>query len=1275
MKNTSESWVNGTKTEDSSIKVFIKIYILILLTFIAIGPRVFASDWVSSSDFYASIEISSAFIAIIAAIACLMYYLGLKSKYFLIIGLGFFIAGSEDFINGLFSFKRLVESSGVDFSRFGPGTFAGGKSMLAILIIAAGLLEFRKKAVDSAKSEAIIFSTISIGLGGGMALLPFIIPLPKLIYPEKFISRPLDFVSAILFLVAFFLIMRRYLIKRDIFSGMLLACILLNFGGLLYMSFSKQFFDVFFDVAHWANILSYCMPVMGITIESFHEMRRSSREVIERKRAEEQLQKRHEDLLQLNKDLAKQKGDLSLMNAVLENARKESERQNWHKTGQAELNDRMRGEQDITTLSQHIISYLTKYLGAQVGAIYLADKNDLLKLAGSYAYTVQKNLPTQFALGEGIVGQAALEKESILLANVPDDYIKINSGLGVAVPHNILVTPFLFDGRVQGIIELGSFDELTDYKLEFLKLVGENIAIAIDSAQSRSRMKDLLEATQLQAEELERRQGELKQANEELEKQTKALKESEARLQAQQEELLQTNEELEEQTQTLEWQKEDIQKKNAELENAHEVIEEKAKELETANKYKSEFMANVSHELRTPLNSILLLSKLVSENKEGNLTDKQIEFAQTIHSSGSDLLSLINEILDISKVEAGKMELHIEDMNIREFAGNMERNFQHIAQEKGLYLKTELEGLLPVHIRSDQQKMEQIVKNFLSNALKFTSTGGITLKIGRPSDHIDLSRSGLDLQRAIVFSVTDTGIGIPKDEHNLIFEAFQQVNGTTIRRYGGTGLGLYISRELAKLLGGEIQVQSSESEGSTFTLYLPETLAEADIRVASKKDPDGRDGSMNLEGPVESKPGRQKDSKKSEPAAIRTDLDSIRDDRRGLSPGDKSILIIENDYKFAKILCDLSRENGFKVLVAGDGETGLHFADFYKPSAIILDIGLPGMDGLAVMSRLKENLETRHIPVHFISAYDESHYARKMGAIGYLLKPGSMEALEEVFEKIRRITSKSEKNLLIVEGDVIQRKAIIELIGNGDVAITIVDTGQEAYEQLKSGRFDCMILDPGLSDMSGTELLAKIKSDEEILHIPTIIYTGRKLTKEEESFLNEYAESIITIGPKSPERLLDKTTLFLHRDEAMLPEEQQRMLREVNNRESILKDKKIILIDDDMRNVFALTNILEEIGIEVLVGKNGKEGLECLNSNPDVNLVLMDIMMPEMDGYEAMRELRKQERFRNLPIIALTAKAMRGDRNKCIEAGASDYLAKPLNSEKLLSMLKTWLYR
>ena len=919
---------------------------------------------------------------------------------------------------------------------------------------------------------------------------------------------------------------------------------------------------------------------------------------------------------------------LHKMTNALKNMVADYEKTNLLKSAGMELNDRMRGEQDTGELAQNIITYICEHISAKIGALYIVEK-DMLSMAGSYAYQKIDERFKAFEFNEGLVGQAAREKKRILVTDIPDDYIKIESGLGNALPRHIVLAPFLFEETVKGVIELGSFREFSELDFTFLDQASDNIAIAVNSAQSRNKMESLFEQTKEQAEEL----------------------------QAQQEELRQTNEELEEQTQILEEQKEKIQKTNFELNNARKLLEKKAGDLEISSQYKSEFLANMSHELRTPLNSILLLSKLLYDNKKGTLTEKQVEFAQTIYSSGSDLLSLINEILDLSKIESGRVELRIDDVNLADFAASMEQKFQPIAVEKDLNFNIKVADNLPAHIRTDHQRISQIVKNFLSNAFKFTYKGEIKLKIERPDTKTNLSKSGLDPEKVIAISVSDSGIGIAKDKFRLVFEAFRQADGTTSRKYGGTGLGLSISRELAGYLGGEIHLESEEGKGSVFILYLPEKI---ESKIITKKT-SLKKGDQKIQPP-------NKQTSKSE------SLNIIKDDRRELSPEDKSILIIEDDPDFAKILCGLSREKEFKILVAGDGETGLHLADYYKPSAIILDINLPGMDGWAVMSWLKENPKTRHIPVHFMSVSDKNLDAMKMGAIGFLTKPVSMDNLEQAFRKIDKMISKSQKNLLIVEDDAVQKNAIVELLAGKDIFITTASTGKEANKHLQSGIFDCIILDLGLPDMSGVELLAKIKNNENLLNIPIIVYTGKALTKEEEITINEYAEKIIIKGAKSSEKLLDDTALFLHRVQSELPEEKQKMLKMIHDKELIFKDKKILLVDDDMRNVYAITNLLEEKGMHVLAGKNGKECLGQLNNNPDVDLVLIDIMMPEMNGYEAIREIRNQHKFKDLPVIALTAKAMKGDRAKCIEAGANEYLAKPVDTDKLLSMMRVWLY-
>lgn len=940
--------------------------------------------------------------------------------------------------------------------------------------------------------------------------------------------------------------------------------------------------------------------------------------------------------------------DISRIYEVMESIRDES----WLRAGETELNEKVRGEQSVAELCGNVITFLAGYLKAKVGAIYVTSggNKQALTLMGTYGDAQYHDLSNEGGFLEGrpspgLIGQAVAAKTRMLITDVPEGYMKIRSGLGEADPHMIAIVPFMYEGQLEGVIELGTFGRFTDLQLTFLDRAADDIAIAKAVTDSRVRMHELLTETQNQAEEL----------------------------QSQQEELRQANEELEEQTSILEEQKKDVQEKNVELRKAREVIEEKARALEAASRYKSEFVANMSHELRTPLNSILLLSKLLSDNRDGNLTEKQQESARIVHSSGSDLLNLINGILDLSKVEAGKMEVHPERVDLRDFAKGLEMDFGVVSQQRGLSLTIDLAEDLPPYILTDKQKAAQIVKNLLSNAFKFTSQGGVKLSICRPGASGRLPGSGMSPETAIAISVSDTGEGIPQDKKDLIFEAFQQADGTTSRKYGGTGLGLSISRQYSRLLRGEIHVESEQGKGSTFTLYLPESFESVDNAAGSLAEKAAEQGPASSEA-GQKEPKRQPGLPTTDPANSPTDAGYIPDDRSHLSPGDKSVLVIEDDAPFATILRDLSREKGFKVLMAGDGETGLYLADYYRPSAIILDIGLPGMDGWAVMARLKDNPDTRHIPVHFVSALEKKLDAMKMGAIGYLTKPVSMDNLEDTFASIENAISRPMKQLLVVESDEAQQRKISDLVGNGDVTITAVFTGQDALDQLKSRGLDCIILDPALPDMPGSEFLRRLLADDELPQVPIIIYTGKALTDEEEMTIRQYADEIVIRGAKSPERLLDDITLFLHRTEAGLPEDKQRILRMIHDKESILKDKKVLVVDDDMRNVYALTNILENKGIIVRAAKDGKEALKSLDENSDVDLVLMDIMMPDMDGYEATKRIRKLSKFKQLPIIALTAKAMKGDKMKCIEAGANDYLAKPVDSERLLSMLRVWLY-
>ncbi|MCP4152575.1 MAG: response regulator, partial [bacterium] len=975
----------------------------------------------------------------------------------------------------------------------------------------------------------------------------------------------------------------------------------------------------------------------------------------------------HEINIEAENEIGELAASFNEMLSNLHRTTEENKAQNRLMTGQAELNAIMRGELKIAVLATSVISYLAQYLDAQIGAIYMSDEQSTLNLIGSYAYTLKQNTANSIQPGEGLIGQVALEKKHIIITDCPDDYINIQSGLGESVPRCILVYPLLSGNKIRGVIELGTLNTINGNHLTFLEKVSESIAITLHSLAIRNRTNVLLEKTQKQAEQLGSHQEELREANSELEENTKALKASEAKLQAQQEELQQTNEELEEQTLRLEEQKNDIEKKNTDLELAGKQIEEKAHDLEMSSKYKSEFLANMSHELRTPLNSILLLSRLLVDNSTGNLKEDQVESAKSVYESGSELLTLINEILDLSKVESGKIELFLEPVEIKEFCFTMDYNFKQLAKEKGLKWNLELEEGLPTHIYTDAQRSKQIVTNFISNAFKFTTKGSVTLRIGRPHTHLEAGRTlapeTLDIKKGIAFTVNDTGAGIPEEKQKIIFEAFQQADGTTSRKYGGTGLGLSISRELAKLLQGEIHMKSTPGKGSTFALYLPETIKkeEQDNKDIQKENYARRQPELRAPGTI----GRNSRQKY---------VEAIEDDRKSLTPQDKSVLIIEDDPTFLKVLRDLAREHGFKCVLAGDGETGLHSTDLYNPSAIILDIGLPRIDGWGVMARLKENPKTRHIPVHFISAADKTIEALKMGAIDFLTKPVNPEMLEKVYEKLEKTISKPVKELLIVEDNKQQADAIEKIIGAGDIQISKATSASEALEQLENGDFDCLILDLGLPDKSGVELLDNIRNNPEIKQLPIIVYTGMELSKEQKTIIDRYAESTIIKSANSHQRLLDETTLFLHRVEADMPSEQQKIMRMLHDKETILSGKRILVVDDDMRNVFSLKKVLSEKGIEVLVGKNGKEGLDVLENNPEIDLVLMDIMMPVMDGYEAIAGIRNQQKFADLPVIALTAKAMKGDRSKCIEVGASDYLAKPVDTDRLFSMLRVWLY-
>ena len=969
------------------------------------------------------------------------------------------------------------------------------------------------------------------------------------------------------------------------------------------------------------------------------------------------------------------------MQKALGNAKAEAEKEDWVKTGIARLNDVMRGGAGMTALASNVISEISTYLGTHVGALYLAEGEEktTLSLRGSYAYTKRKNLSNVFEVGEGIIGQAALEKQQILISNVPDDYVKVASGLGEHVPRFICVTPFLHDDQLKGVVEVGTLSRLTDLQLAYLLQAMPALAITIENIEAKEIQARLLEESQTLSRALQQQQEELKASNEELEEQTQLLLQSEQKLKQQQEELKASNEELEEQTQRLMQSEQRLQSQQEELRVSNEELEEKnqsleiqkkeieqttkevevkAEELAVASKYKSEFLANMSHELRTPLNSLLILSRMLADNKEGNLTNDQTESATVIYNSGNDLLLLINEILDLSKIEAGRMDVNIKKVLIKNLADNLSANFKHMLEDKGLSLKINIDENMPESIKSDDKRLEQVLKNLMSNAIKFTKKGSVTVDFGLPPKAVNLFRSGLTTERSIAIRVTDTGIGIPVEKQRIIFEAFQQADGSTSREYGGTGLGLSISRELASLLGGEIQIESESGKGSSFTLYLPVEL--------EKDNSAEKPGTVN-NAAVEKKIVQRVPLKSSPNIQIKDDREHIQDNKN-------VILIIEDDPNFAKLLMDQCHEKKHEALVALDGEAGLNLAKEYLPLAIILDLHLPVMDGWAVLDGLKDNPDTRHIPVHIMSVDESSIEAFRKGAIGYLTKPAKKEELDAAFSTIEEVSSKKIKNLLVIEDDKALRGSVIKLIGNGDVHSKGVASGMEAIGELKSNKYDCIILDLGLPDMTGFELLKKLE-EEEIAIPPVVVYTGRELNKEEDLELRKYADSVIIKGVRSEERLLDETSLFLHRMVGKLPEMKKKMILNLYDSDDMFVGKKILIVDDDMRNVFALSQLLTQKGFKVLKAENGLKALEILDREVNIDLVLMDIMMPELDGYETTKRIRTQERFLNLPIIAFTAKAMKQDSEKCLAAGANDYMSKPVDINRMLSMMRVWLYR
>jgi HAMP domain-containing protein/CheY-like chemotaxis protein/GAF domain-containing protein len=1011
-------------------------------------------------------------------------------------------------------------------------------------------------------------------------------------------------------------------------------------------------------------------------------------------------------------EVAVLKDNINQMIANLRETTQKNTEQDWLKTNLAKFTRMLQGQRDLETVSKLILSELTPLVGAQHGVFYImdaAEPNTMLKLLSSYAYRERKHLANRFHMGEGLVGQCALEKERILVTELPDDYIKISSGLGEATPRNAVVLPVLFEGMVTAVIELASFRRFSEIHLTFFDQLTESIAIVLNTIAAGMRTEELLRQSQSLTEELQAQQKELTETNKRLEDQARSLRASEELLKSQQEELQQTNEELEEKAELLALQNREVERKNREIEQARKAIEEKAEQLALTSKYKSEFLANMSHELRTPLNSLLILARLLSDNPDRNLTDKQVEYARTIHAAGTDLLTLINDILDLAKIESGTMSVEIDQMRFTDLSNHIERTFRQVAQDKKLDFTLEFDPNLPRTIYTDSKRLQQVLKNLLANAFKFTEQGRVSLRVTRATHGWSLHQDILNHANTVIaLSVSDTGIGIALDKQKVIFEAFQQADGSTSRKYGGTGLGLSISREIARLLGGEIALVSTPGQGSTFTLYLPDYYQGPIDQVVTQarsgevhrfawdasnrsaldsltgKQSDG-DGLSNLPAPRPALPMSPPASPTpSVPSAIsyipsanaqREALTAIADDRENIQPGDRCLLIIEDDVNFARILLDMAREQGFKTVVATRSDIGLAMARELKPDAITLDIRMPGMDGWMVLDRLKHDPTMRHIPVHILSVEDERRRGLQLGAIAYVQKPVTRETLIDALTNIKRFIERKVKNLLVVEDDETQRQSIVELIGNSDVSTTAVGTGAEALATLKSGQFDCIVLDLGLPDMTGFELIEQIKQQANLAKLPIIVYTGKELTREEETALKRISETIIIKDVRSPERLLDETALFLHRVQANLPQPKRQILEQLYQSDPGLTGKKVLIIDDDVRNIFALTSMLERHQMEILYAENGRDGLALLQSTPDIDVILMDVMMPEMDGYETTRAIRNIEQFASLPIIALTAKAMKGDREKCIEAGASDYITKPVDADQLFSLLRVWLYR
>jgi signal transduction histidine kinase/DNA-binding response OmpR family regulator/HAMP domain-containing protein len=980
-------------------------------------------------------------------------------------------------------------------------------------------------------------------------------------------------------------------------------------------------------------------------------------------------------------EVAELSDTINQMIANLRATTQKNAEQDWLNTNLARISGQMQGQRDLATVSRMIMSEISPLVTAQHGAFFLTESENgdepELRLIASYGYKQRKTVSNRFKFGEALVGQAALERKSILITNAPPDYVKVTSGLGEAQPANIIVMPILFEEQVMAVVELASLREFSEVNQAFLEQLAETLGVVLNAIIANRRTEELLEQSQSlaeelqsQSEELQAQQDELKRSNAELGQQTQSLRASEELLQTQQEELQQTNEELQEKAELLSVQNRDIEIQNAAIEKARSDLEGQAAQLAVSSKYKSEFLANMSHELRTPLNSLLILSKLLAENPEENLTAKQIEFASTIHTAGADLLSLISDILDLSKVEAGKMEISAGPIELPAVCEYIERAFGSVAEQTGIEFSVSTAEGTPATLFTDEQRLQQVLRNLLSNAFKFTEAGRVALELAPGPD---------DTPYELSFTVRDTGIGIAEDKLWLIFEAFQQADGTTSRRYGGTGLGLSISREIARALGGEIRVRSTPGEGSAFTLllaaYVEPIEALEPIELVPAQDA-GEGAPDNAGAPAESPtaPAPAGALVPGPPVDFEDELaPGVKDDRARINSGDRVALIIDDDTDSAIRALVQAREHEFRAVVARHGTTGVTLAHELTPDVIVLAVPVRG--GAAVLDQLKHHARTRHIPVYVCGSGEERIAALRAGAAGFLPRPVEADALAQAYTEAGAFLDRPVRRLLVVEDDDTQRDSIVALVGTGDdVEVSAVGSSEEALEALDAGGFDCIVLDLKLPKTTGFALLDHLKADERHSSTPVIIHTGRELTRREETRLRRYADSIIVKDAGSPERLLDETALFLHRAQAALPLDSRKMLEQLHTADAVLPGKRVLIVDDDVRNVFALTSALEARGMEVRFAENGREAIETLDADPAVDLVLMDVMMPEMDGHETTVALRADERFADLPIISLTAKAMKGDRETSIAAGASDYITKPVDIEQLISLMRVWLY-